>query len=129
MTCINSESPLAIYNMTGEAAIPQGADWSVPIRYLENDIPVDFSGFSGVLQVRRDYDAQIIIELSTDAGTILVGDGAANTPNVVLVFGSAATAALTEYSGIYDLELTSPSTGIVYKFIKGNWALDREVTK
>lgn len=124
-------SPLGIYNMVGEQAVPQGADWDVAMRYVEGGVPVNFStGFTARMQVRTDYDKSVIIELNTSDGTIALGDGLASetTPNVILHFRSAITSAVTQYTGIYDLEVTS-STGIVYKFLKGTFEIDREITK
>lgn len=127
MICSGS-SPLAIYDMVGQDAIPQGADWDVSLIYKENNTAVDFSTYSAKMQVRRDYDQEIILELSSGAGTIQLGSGAGNTPNVVLKFTSSATSAMVDYSGIWDLEVISP-TGQVLKFVHGKFELEREVTK
>ena len=124
----SDESPLGTFDLVGTYAVPQGADWDVAIRYLESNSPVDFSAATAVMQVRKDYDKEIILELSTTAGTITLTDGAANTPNVTIHFESAATSALTTYEGIYDLEVTL-SSGLVKKFIAGKFNLYREVTK
>lgn len=126
--CFDNESPLGVYDMVGRNAIPQGADWDVPLRYLENNTPVDLSTYTARMQVREDYDKPIILELSTTSGTIIVGDGSGGTANVTLKFKSGTTSALSKYSGIYDLELLSPS-GLVLKFIEGKFSLRREVTK
>lgn len=126
MSCFDN-SPLAVHNLTEENSIPQGADWSVAIRYLENGAPVDFSGGTAVMQVRTDYDKDVILELSTADGTIALGSGAGTTPNVILTFRAAATSAMTQYEGIYDLEVSL--AGVTYKFIEGKFELHREVTK
>lgn len=129
MACFDN-SPLGIYNMVDDQAIPQGADWDVALQYIENDTVVDFStGFSAKMQVRIDYDKDIILELSTDDGTIVLGSGAGDTPNVILKFLSSVTSNVSKYEGIYDLELTEISTGLVKKFLKGKFQIDREVTK
>jgi hypothetical protein len=124
------DSPLGVYHMTGDQAIPQGADWDVAIRYVEGGVPVSFTGFSARMQVRTDYDKTIILELNTSDGTIGLGDGLASdtTPNVILHFRSAVTSAMSQYEGIYDLEVTTTS-GVVYKFLEGKFALRREITK
>lgn len=128
-TCFD-ESPLGVYHMTGDQAIPQGADWDVPLRYVEGGNPVNFTGYTARMQVRTDYDKTIILELNTSDGTIGLGDGLASdtTPNVILHFRSAVTSAMSQYVGIYDLEVTT-TTGIVYKFLEGKFELRREVTK
>jgi hypothetical protein len=124
----NEDSPLAVFNLEGQYAIPQGADWDVAILYKENNAAVDFSAATARAQVRKDYDKEIIMELNTSDATITLGDGANDTPNVVLKFTSGVTSALTSYSGIYDLEVTLAS-GLVKKFLEGKWELRREVTK
>lgn len=126
MACYD-DSPLGIFHMEGENAIPQGADWDVSIRYRENDSVVDLTLYTARMQVRKGYGKDLIIELSSDAGTIQLGSGAGETPNVILKFTSAATSALSQYEGIYDLELTSPA-GLVLKFLEGKFELRREVT-
>jgi len=116
--------------MVGEQAIPQGADWDVAIIYLENDAPVNFStGFEARMQIRLDYDKNIILELSTEDGTIQLGSGIGNTPNVILKFLNGVTTNMSQYTGIYDIEVVATSTGLVKKFLKGKFELDREVTK
>lgn len=126
-TCYDN-SPLGVFHMEGDYAIPQGADWDVSLIYIEGTTPVDFSTATARMQVRRDYDKEIILELTSQAGTIVLGSGSGNTPNVILKFTNAATSALTAYHGIYDLEVTSQA-GIVYKFLEGRFELRREVTK
>jgi len=122
------ESPLAIFHLEGSYAIPQGADWDIAIIYKENNAPVDFTSASGRMQIRKDYDKEIIMELNTSDSTIVLSDGAGDTPNVILKFKSAVTSALTHYTGIYDLEIVTGGN-IVKKFIEGRFQLRREVTK
>ena len=128
MPVCNDESPLGIFNMVGKYAIPQGADWSIGIVYKQADVPVDFSGATALMQIRKDYDQDIILELSTTDGSITLGTGAGNTPNVILNFKHMATSNMSNYYGIYDLEVTTPS-GTVYKFLEGKFELRREITK
>lgn len=121
-------SPIGVFDMVGEYAIVQGGDVDTTIKYKENNSIVDLSTYTGRLQVRRDYDKEIIIELSSAAGTIVLATGAGDTPNVQLKWLSGATSALSIYEGIYDLELTA-TDGKILKFLKGKWELDREITK
>lgn len=117
--------------MEGDQAIPQGASWDLEIKYKENDVIVDFStGYTARMQVRTDYDGQIILDLYSTSGNIQLTSGAGDTPNVVIKFTPALTTPINIYTGmIYDLEITNSSTGAVTKFLKGRFALDREVTK
>lgn len=123
----NDESPLAVFNLEGTYAIPQGADWDVAILYKENNTALDFTTYTAKAQVRKDYGKEVILELNSSDGTIELGDGTSDTPNVTLKFTSAVTSAMTTYEGIYDLELTS-SLGLVKKFLEGKFSLRREVT-
>jgi hypothetical protein len=124
----NDDSPLGVYNMTGRYAIPQGADWQVGILYREQNVAVDFSsGYTARMQVRKDYGKEVILELLSEDGTIVLTSGASDTPNVTLNFGSAITSAMTVYDGIYDLEVVS-TAGSVNKFLEGTFQLRREVT-
>lgn len=127
MSCF-PDSPLGVFHFEGVYGIPQGATWDVPIRYLENGNAVNFSGGTAVMQVRTDYDKEIILELSTVDGGIELGDGTGGTPNVILHFTPARTSPLEVFEGIYDIEVTVPS-GAVYKFLKGRFQIDPEVTK
>lgn len=120
-------SPLGVFHMTEEQAIPQGADWTTTIKYKENDTIVDFTGYTAKLQVRKDYGKDLILELSSAAGTIVLASGAGDTPNVQLLWLSSQTTPLSIYEGIYDLEVISP-IGKVSKFLEGKWELRREVT-
>lgn len=123
----SDESPLGIFDMIGRYAVPQGADWDVGLIYTENSSVVDFSDATARMQIRSDYDKDIILELSSEDGTIELSDGAGDTPNVVLKFGNN-TSDLTKYEGIYDLEVTT-SGGLVKKFLEGKFELRKEVTK
>ena len=45
---------------------PQGSDFSLHIRYLnENDTPVDLSGYSAKMQVRRSYELPGVLGVFT----------------------------------------------------------------
>ena len=124
----NDDSPLAVFHLEGSHAVPQGADWDVAILYTENNIPLDFSTATAVMQIRKDYDKDIILELSSANGTITLGTGINSTPNVILNFKSADTSPMTSYTGIYDLEVTT-AAGVIKKFLEGNFQLRRQVTK
>jgi len=119
--------PLGVYDMVNENAIPQGATWPVALTYTVADSGVyDFSLYTGKLQIRRTYDTPILLELSTENGGLTLAGAA---PNVILNFTPANTSPMTTYTGmIYDLELYGPS-GDTIKFIRGKFALEREITQ
>src|SRR5690606_40539994 len=103
-------------------------DFNVEIIYQEGEPPVtvDLSGYSAKLQVRRTFDTPVILQLSTDDGTIVMNSTA---PNIVLKFPNDVTSRMTVYSDlIYDLEMTSP-TGLKSRVMQGKFSISREVTQ
>lgn len=127
--CISSDSPLGVFNLTGENAVPQGANWQVKIQYFDTTgTIIDLSTYTAEAQIRNSYGGTIIMDLTSQAGTIILSSGASNTPNVVLNFTPALTSNVTTYTGmIYDIKLIS-STGNVIKFLEGNFSLHRTIT-
>lgn len=126
MACDYDESPLGIYHFEGSQAVPQGADYWLDIDYKENEVTLDFSTYTGRMQIREDYDKPVLLELTTENGGIVLN---ATAPNVQFHFTPAMTTPMTTYNGmIYDLELVS-SGGIILKFLEGKFSLRREVTK
>lgn len=114
-----------VYNIEG---LPQGSDFDIKIDYQFGDPPVtlDLTGYSGKLQVRRNYDAPVLLELLSGAGEIVF---AATAPNITISFSNAKTETMTIYEDmIYDFEITSPA-GLITRVIKGSFSLDRQVTR
>lgn len=111
-----------IYNFTCE----QGATFSrIFTAYDETGDPINLTGFTGRMQVRRTAKASaIIISLTTANGRMTLGGA---NGQVALSLTATETAAITE-SGVYDLELVSAS-GQVIRLLKGSFRLDEEVTR
>lgn len=115
-------SYVGIYNIEG---LPQGSDFDIMIDYQIGDpsATLDLTGYSGKLQVRRNYDSPVLLELTTD----IVFDSIA--PNISISFPASLTDAMTVYEDmIYDLEIISPA-GLTTRVIQGSFSLDRQVTK
>lgn len=106
--------------------IDQGADFTKVITLRDSSgSPVNLTGFTARMHVRRDVDASsILVELSTQNGRIALG-GAAGTITLTL---SAATTAGISRSGVYDIEIVS-SGGQVSRVLRGDFVVDREVTR
>lgn len=123
-------SPLGVYHMINNYAIPQYTDWQVGIIYQVNGTTVDFSsGYTGKLQVKQNYDSPVLLELNTTNGGIVLSNGSGGSANITLYFLKNLTKAMNVYDGmIYDLELTATSSGTISRIIKGQFALDRNVT-
>lgn len=111
-----------IYNFTCE----QGATFTRVINATDDaGDPIDLTGYTARMQVRRDIDATAtLIELTTENGRITLG-GEAGT--ITLNIDADDTSDIPR-PGVYDLELESAS-GIVIRLLKGAFYLDSEVTR
>lgn len=112
---------------TYDILIEQGATFQLNLIYRDSDnAPIDVSGHTARMQVRRTYDAPTpLLNLTTENGAITLG-GAAGTLDI-----SAApdlTRELPPKGGVYDLELVAPS-GVVVRLIRGTVSVSPEVTK
>ena len=107
-------------------SMEQGSTFSRSITYKDsNGSPIDLSGYTARMQLRRNVeDSSPIIELTTANGRITLG-GTAGT--VTLTIAASDTASLSPVEGVYDLELVSGDT--VEKLIAGTFTIQREVTR
>ncbi|MDQ3540784.1 MAG: hypothetical protein M3440_08865 [Chloroflexota bacterium] len=124
------------WDLTGEDAIIQGADWRryAALTYID---PADgleklwnTTGFTGRMQIRAGLDGALISTFLTGTGRLTVGiqGTAPDQYNVGIVLPNSVTVALTDWGlGVYDLELTDPF-GIITRVYAGNCVLSREVT-
>ena len=112
---------------THTLTVDQGTDWSetFTLRSKATGTPIDLTGYTARMQVRRDYDAPAtLVELSTGNGRIVLGD---EDGTVTLSLSASVTAGIAR-SGVWDIELVS-SDGIVYRPLRGDFVLRREVTR
>ena len=113
--------PAGNYDFTCE----QGAKFEKRLRVTTSSEPLDFSGFTAAMHVRYRYEAtDFLVELTTENGLIVLG-GAAGT--VDLTIPSETTATIPK-SGVYDIEITDEG-GEVHRLLKGQFVLDKEVTR
>lgn len=92
----------------------------------ENSSAYDLTGYTARMHVRETVnESDTIVELTTENSRISLG-GVAGT--ITLTITAADTAALTEDSGVYDLELVS-SGGEVTRLLEGNVSIPDEVTR
>lgn len=84
------------------------------------------AGYTARMEVRRTLDASSpIVSLTTANGRIFI-NGALGV--ITLSLTAAETAALTQ-SGVYDLEIVKTATGEVYKVVRGEFRLEKEVSR
>lgn len=105
--------------------VAQGADTDINITYKLNGTVVNLTGFTAKLQVRRNYNTAVLLELNTVGSTITVGSA---SPNIVLKFGHVVTSAMSILDDmIYDLEVVSGG-GFITKVVRGKFSILQEIT-
>jgi len=110
-----------LYNFTCE----QGVTFHRTLVLSDANGPLNLTGFSARMQVRKQIDApEVLIELSTDNGRITLE---VNTGTVLLDVSAEDTAAIHR-PGFYDLTLYNPS-GEVVRVIEGQFFLRKAVTR
>jgi hypothetical protein len=112
---------------TYDILIEQGATFQLNLVYKDSGgSPIDISGYTARMQVRRSYDAPTaLLDLTTENGAITLGGVAGS---LVVEAGPTLTRDLPAKGGVYDLELVAPS-GVVVRLIRGTATISPEVTK
>jgi hypothetical protein len=111
---------------TLDLLIPQGATWSVVLRWKDDNANVNLTGFTARMQLRTSAEAVTTLEdLTTENGGITLG-GSAGT--ITLALTASETAALPATRAVYDLELIS-SGGIVTRLVEGVATITRNITR
>ncbi len=112
---------------TYTVTIEQGASFSLPLTWKDPlGTAIDLTGYTARMHVREDVESSTaFITLTTENGGIALG-GTAGT--ITLSMTAAATAALTQSKGVYDLELVSGG-GSVTRLLEGIVHIRREVTR
>lgn len=119
------------YNFTIEqgTTVDKQITWKDP-----NGNPINLTGFTARMQIRSSVSSPTILhEFTTENGGITLG----GATGVIHILASATVTAGWSWpanpsqvlaSGVYDLELVSP-TGVVTRLIEGTVTLDPEVTR
>ena len=112
-----------------DITIDQGATLQQTFKWTSDaGVGIDLTGYTAQMQVRSDYadnGGTIYLTLSSAAGTIVITPASGQ---IDLVVPPATTQGLTFTSGVYDLEVTSP-TGVVTRLVRGTATLSKEVTR
>lgn len=107
--------------------IEQGATFSIPIVYKEDALPVDLTGATVQSQFREKINSALpLLDLSSAAG-----DGLVISPlegKIVMTITGAQTDVIKIWTGVWDMVITFPS-GEKFRILKGQWTLDRGVTR
>jgi hypothetical protein len=109
--------------------IDQGSDFVKSLTWKAGDptpVPVDITGFTARMQLRQTVTSStVLLELTTENGGITLG-GVLGTINIAAT--AVQTAALTQKSAVYDLEMVYPG-GAVRRLIEGTVTISPEVTR
>lgn len=107
--------------------ILQGADWNIVLELCDGeDNVLDLTGTSYKMQIRRYYDRDVEIELSSDNGRINI-----NTPisgSIELVLTNQQTSAFDFIDAYYDIEMTD-SQGKITRLLEGKIHVNKEITR
>jgi hypothetical protein len=107
--------------------IEQGATFSKVLTWKDSaGAAINLTGYTARMHVRTDIDAATpFLQLTTENSRIALG-GVAGT--ITLTISATDTAAITNTSGVYDLELVS-GAGVVTRLLEGNIIITKEVTR
>jgi len=88
----------------------------------------DLTGYTARMQVRRTIDSTaFLLSLTTENGALTINPVEGET-NTIYIDVSASVTASVSTSGVYDLEIISP-TGTVSRILQGIFNLSPEVTR
>jgi hypothetical protein len=91
-----------------------------------NGVAFSLVGYTARMQIRRDVDAtSSVMELTSANGRISIS---ATLGAITITLTPDLTATLSR-SGVYDLEIVKTSTGAVYKVVRGEFRVEKEVTR
>ncbi len=111
----------AIINLT----LYQGSTFRKSFQWLSGSTPTDLTNCSIRMQVRQDYYSEVVSEFNSTSGLTITD---APLGKFQLVISATSSALFTASKYVYDIEITFPDAS-VYRVIKGELTLDREVTK
>ena len=91
--------------------------------YLVYYTPVDLTGFTAAMKIKDRVGGNLLISLVSPTNIVIDATG----KTITVTIGSEVSAAFTWLSGVYDLEMISP-TGVVTALLSGAVAVTDEVT-
>lgn len=105
----------------------QGSTFTRTLEIKQADGTVfSLTGYTARMEVRRTVDASsALIGLSTTNGRITIN---ASLGAITITLTPDLTASLTQ-SGVYDLEIVHTATGAVHKVVRGEFKLEKEVSR
>jgi hypothetical protein len=126
---------MAGFSSTGNhITIDQGATFTLAINALASDASQRTlaSGFIFKMQGRPNFASSTVVFVvdSADPASGVTMAFSDTDPNITFTFSAAYTAALSApQTGVYDMELTTSSSGLVERLIQGTFEITPEATK
>lgn len=113
--------------VTYNLVIDKGATFQQRFTWKDSDgAVINLTGYTARMHIRETIAAATtIVELTTENGRITLG-GVAGT--IDLEVAAAVTAAITQSSGFFDLEMVAPS-GKVTRLVQGRVQFSPETTR
>ena len=107
-------------------SIDQGTDFTRVITWKDgSNVLVNLTGYTARLQAREKIaDTTTLIDLTVGAGITLGG----TLGTITLSMTAVQTTALNFVTGVYNLEMTSPS-GKITRLLEGYVRLSKEVSR
>ena len=106
--------------------MPKGSTFSRTLTWKVSGSAVNLTNYTARMQARTSHiSGTAVLTLTTENGKITLG-GAAGT--ITLNLTATETAAITQQSLAYDLELVSAG-GVVTRLVEGQIVLTPEVTR
>jgi hypothetical protein len=85
------------------------------------------AGYTARMQVRKSAHSDVVLNLTTENGRILLHG---TSGQIDLLVPDEVMAGIPEDKYVYDLELVGPSSSLyVYKLLQGNFVVRSEVTR
>lgn len=106
--------------------IEQGSTFNPVLTYQDDTgALIDLTGYTSRMMFRQKKTDTVPLLSLTDGAGLTLGDAAGT---IAILITDIETAALTDISMVYDLELIS-GTGIVTRLIEGSASLSTETTR
>jgi hypothetical protein len=126
---------MAGFSSTGNVlTLDQGATFTLALNALASDGSQRnlASGYLFKMQGRPSFSSSKVI-FTVNSASLASGvsvSWSATNPNITISFTAAYTAALSApQTGVYDMELTTSSSGLVERLIQGTFEVTPESTK
>ena len=114
-----------VRNQDMDMYIFQGEDWEFKVTILDNDIPRDFTGYTGKMQIREAPGSPVLLELATSGSGITLN----SIGEINLEIDNTDTTAFEVSKALYDLKVKETSSGSITPIVAGNVLIRRQITE